>query len=314
MLALVLVLPAALVVMRAQASAHLLLPASILALVAGLFVEYRRITRRWTTVIWTALIALGCSYLVFLPGKHERVYNVEGHIQIWPYFFCFFFLLIAIIEHKKLVTPRLHEGMTLLQTLALGYWTIDATDMGSLGPWTIGLLGLLVLFGLYVVAHAFLPLTLSHGHRVVLSLWSSAIMTFLAVDNIIRIYGMGYIETTEDPDRVFLIILSHFLLGVSSIYMAQNVMMLLGFLPSKGRFFNATYFRETRALVGDHIDRYADQQVPVGLAIFCLVYATTVFGLNLHYDLVRSNFAIWAVFASFPVLAYGTEVVFFRGR
>ncbi|MCC7500914.1 MAG: hypothetical protein IT229_00195, partial [Flavobacteriales bacterium] len=82
--------PAIFLVMKAQASHHLLLPASLLALFGGLFVEYRRITQRWTTVLWTALVALGLSYFAFLPGKHENGYNVDSHIQVWPYVFCSF--------------------------------------------------------------------------------------------------------------------------------------------------------------------------------------------------------------------------------
>jgi hypothetical protein len=299
-----LLVPAALLVMKAQASDRLLLPLTLLALFAGLFVEFRRITRRWTTVFWTALVALGLSYFAFLPGKHERIYHVDAHIQLWPYFFCGFFLLIAIIEHRKLVTPRLHEGMTLLQTVALAYWTLEAIDLQAIGPWTIALLTMMVLFGLYVVGHAFLPITLSHPHRLLLSLWSSIIMLFLAVDNIRRVYAMGYIEETEDPLAIGLIVANHFLLGISSVYMAQNTMMLFGFLPGKGTFFNARYFKETRALIADHIDRYADNQVPFGLALFSLVYAAGLFALNHHYGLVRSNVAIWAVFVSFPPLAW----------
>lgn len=313
-LVLLLVVPAALLVMKAQSSSRLLLPASLLALFCGLFAQYRRITRRWTTVFWTALIALGLSYLAFLPGKRERFYDVDAHIQLWPYAFCGFFLLIAIIEHKKLVTPRLHEGMTLLQTLALTYWTLEAVGLQAIGPWITAFLVILVLFGLYVVAHAFLPITLSHGHRLALSLWSSAIMFFLAVDSIRNVYGLGYIEESSDGYAIALIISNHFLLGVSSLFMAQNTMMLLGFLPGKGRFFNAAYHRETRELIADHIDRYAEHQVPFGLALFSAVYAVGLFALNHHFGFVRSSFAIWTVFVTFPPLAWLAELAFGRRR
>lgn len=314
LLVLLVLIPAALLVVKAQTSTKLLLPASLLALFGGLFAQYRRITQRWTTVFWTALVALGLSYLAFLPGKHERVYDMDVHIQIWPYVFCGFFLLIAIIEHKSLVTPRLHEGMTLLQTVALAYWALDAMHLNLIGPWTIVLLVALVSFGLFVVVHAFTSLSLSPGHRFVLSLWSSVIMLFLAIDNLIRVYALGSIEETEDPISMSLIVANHFLLGTSSIQMAQNTMMLLGFLPSRGRFFNRLYFKETRELVNDHIDRYADHQVPFGLALMSFIYAAGLFSFNQHYGLVRSNFAIWVVFVTFPWVAWFAEAVFTRRR
>lgn len=291
----------ALVIIRANASHRILLPTSLVALVAGMLFEYRRISESWSIVLATAAGSFALSFLAFLPGKRESNYDIENHIQMWPFFFCGFFILIAIASHKYRVTAQLHEGMTLLQTIALGYWVIDAGGLDDPSPVTSVFLGLIGLFALYSVLHAFLPLTLSRGARLWLSLWSSTVMFFLAIDNIRRVYGLGYVEHAEDWKGASLILANYFLLGTSSIYMAQNAMMLAGFLPGKGTFFNKKYFKEVKELRQDHIKRYSKEQASFKTAFACLLFAGGSFCANHYFGLVRSNFAIWLVFLVFPV-------------
>ncbi len=298
---LVLMVPTLAVVGRAYTSDRLLVPASLFALIAGMLLEYRRIAKKWTTVLWTALGAFAVSFVAFLPGKREHNYNIETHIQMWPYAFCAFFLLAAIAAHKEHVTVRLHEGMTLLQTLALTYWCIDAGALEVRTPFSISALVLLGGVCVYALLHAFLPWSLSRRTRLWLSFWSSCIMLFLAGDNIRHVYGLGYVETTGDWTAIILIIGNYFLLGVSSIYMAQNAAMLFGFLPGKSEARKA-YRKRIAELKDDHDKRYSDEQAPFGVALLCLVFAGAVFGLNMHWQVVRSNFAIWAVFLTFPWL------------
>lgn len=296
----VLVVLTVLIVRRAYESHRILLPISILALITGLLFEYRRISEKWSTVLLTALGSFIASFLAFLPGRRESHYSIENHIQIWPYYFCAVFVFIAIASHKYRVTAQLHEGMTLIQTIALGYWFLDA---GLLDVKSVGDLLILVPLGFLALnsfLHAFLPLQLSRRSRLWLSLWSSAIMLFLAIDNIRRVYGLGYVEETQGWEAVTLILANYFLLGISSIYMAQNAMMLVGFLPGKGTFFNKQYFKDIDELKRDHIKRYSDEQAQFSIALLCLLYSGGLFWANMHLDLVRSNVAIWLVFLTFP--------------
>jgi hypothetical protein len=254
------------------------------------------------------LTAFGLSYLVFIPGKTERGYSFEHHVGLWPYAFCLFFLTMIVFQNRKRVTIKLHEGMTLIQTLALAYWILDVVDLKSFDPWKVGTLCLFVLFGLYAVLNAFLPLTLSTINRFVLSFWSSMVMLFLGMDNINRIYGLGYIEQTEDAHAIALIVLNYFLLGASSIYMVQHLVMLLGFIPGWGDLF-LNEGRGAKSLLHEHADRYSEQQLPIGTGILCLIYASAIFGFNSHYDFVRSNFIIWAVFVTFPIFLKLTHLL-----
>ena len=62
-----------------------------------------------------------------------------------------------------------------------------------------------------------------------------------AVDNIFRVYQNEQIENAEISHGLY-IGLQYFLLGVSSIYIVQNFLMLFGFFPGKGTFFNDGIF------------------------------------------------------------------------
>lgn len=287
-------------VKEAYASERLLMPLSLIALIAGLLLEYRRISKKWSTVLLTSAIAFLFSFLAFVPRGHGSNYILDEHIQVWPYFFCGIFVIGVIITHKRLVTAQLREEMTLMQTLALGYWLLDHGLFHEHTYFSLFVIGIFGLFALITALHAFLPLPLSRTSRSWLSVWSSLIMLFLAVDNTRRIYRMGYVEHTDDRLATVLILANHFLLGISSIYMAQNAMMLAGFLPGRGTFFNAKYFKEINDLRKDHIRRYSMEQAPFGLALICLLFTVGVFWSNDHFGWVRSNVAIWMVFLTFP--------------
>src|SRR5262252_315900 len=81
-------LPAPLLAWRVHTSHLLLVPLRFLPLLAGIMFEYHRISEKWSRVLGSALGAFAASYLAFLPWKHESVYVLEDHIEVWPYLFC----------------------------------------------------------------------------------------------------------------------------------------------------------------------------------------------------------------------------------
>jgi len=97
--------------------------------------------------------------------------------------------------------------------------------------------------------------------------------------------------------------LQYFLLGVSGIYIAQNILMLAGFLPGKGTFFNKQYFRDLQELKNDHINRYSDEQVNILHMLFCVLFVGTAFALNHYYHILPVHLAIWTMFVVFPVIS-----------
>ena len=159
-----------------------------------------------------------------------------------------------------------------------------------------------LIFSLYSVSHAFTHSILSRTSRLTLSIWSSIIMMLFASDNIYRVYQNEQIENTADLTHGLYIGLQFFLLGVSCIYIIQNLIMLMGFMPGRGTFFNKQYFRDIKELKKDHVKRYSDRQVKILHSFFCILFTGTIFLLNYHYQILPRHVAIWIVFVIFPFI------------
>lgn len=294
---------------RMETSDKRLIPLSVLALLAGVFFEAKRLFQKWSTLFWVALGSFVFSFLSFLPGKHERVYIFEDHIQMWPYCFIFIFVIFTIAFNKDKTIPRLTEGITLMQSIAVIYWVIDLHVYETNSALVKVLMGIGLLFSAFSLFNAFTPFALSRTNRLTLSIWSCIIMVLFASDNIYRTYLNEDIEAVRSVPHGLAIGLQFFLLGICSIYVAQNFFMLMGFLPGKGTFFNAQYFRDVKELKDDHVKRYSDKQVSFLHSLFCLVTISGVFYLNYYYRVLPRNLAIWTVFVIFPFLLYIIDLV-----
>lgn len=300
LLGIILLMLSAGILYRLHISHKRLIPISILALMAGLFFESKRFTDSWKPIGLKALGAFVFSFLAFFPGKREHNYDFENHIQIWPYYFILIFILICIIVHGDKVIPKLTEGITLLQSIAVIYWVLDYGFM-TIDNWFLKVVLLIgLLYSLYSLFHAFTHSELSRKSRLRLSIWSSIIMLLFAVDNIYRVYQNEQIENAEDIPYKAYIVLQYFLLGISSIYIVQNFLMISGFLPGKGTFFNKEYYRDIKRLKDDHVKRYSDKQVSILYSFFCVLFTGTIFVLNSYFQILPRNMAIWIVFVFFP--------------
>jgi hypothetical protein len=289
---------------RTSISNKHLIPISVIAIIAGVIFEGKRLSDKWYIVVLIALISFILSFLAFIPGKKEYFYNFDRHIELFPYYFIVLFALISIIFHGKKVIPKLTEGITLLQSIAVIYWVIDYGFITSTNLVLKTLMNIGIAFSLYTIFHAFTHTVLSRTSRLTLSIWSSIIMFLFATDNIYRVYQYEPIENTSSISQGLYTGLQFFLLGVSCIYSIQNFIMLMGFIPGKSTFFNKQYFRDIKELKNDHIQRYSDKQVSILNSFFCVLFTGIVFGLNYQFQLLPRNIAIWIVFVSFPLILY----------
>ena len=288
---------------RVYSTDKILIPVSVFALMGGLFFESKRITGNWGSFIGIALISFILSFLVFLPWKEESHYYLESYIEFWPYVFCGFFIIISISFAGNKVIPKLTEGITLMQSVAVIYWVCDSAFFGFTH---IYLIPFIILSGLYFVGmslyNAFSYDELKRKTRLRLSIWSSIMMLLLGVDNIYSVYQNPPIERTNDSMFAFYIAAQFFLLGISGIYIVQNFLMLVEFLPSKKRFFNEEYYKELRQLKKKHIDRYSQEQVSRFHSLLCVVITGSIYILNYYFRFVPRNFIIWTVFFLFPII------------
>lgn len=301
-------------VSQLQSGDRRLIPLSVFALLAGLFFEAKQLYENWSKLFLTALGSFAFSLFVFLPGKHEEIYVLENHIEMWPYFFIFWFALFTITAHKDKTIARLTEGITLLQSIAVLYWIIDLHIYEINSSFVKFLMVIGLIFSAFSLFNAFTPFILSRTTRLTLSIWSCIIMVLLAADNIYSVYQNVDIESVNSIPLGLLIGLEYFLLGICAIYILQNFLMLMGFLPGRGTFFNAEYFRDLKELKNDHIKRYSDKQVHFFHSLFCVVITVTAFYLNYHYKVLPRNLAIWVVFVTFPFILNVFDFVTQRHR
>jgi hypothetical protein len=288
-------------------STNRLIPISVIALITGAIIENKRLTPKWSTVFNIAILSFVLSFLCFLPGRNEYQYIFENHIATWPYMFLVIFVIMSYAFNKDKIIPRMTESITLIMSVGLIYWLIDHGFYNSNSLFLKAIIILGFVIAIFSIINAFINIKLTKSLRLILSIWSSIIMILLAVDNILLVYQNGEIE-----DSVFLIDkisvgLQYFLLGICSVYILQNTMMIMRFLPDKGRFFNNEYFRDVRELKNEHIDRYSENQSKIILSLICLILSSGFLFVNYHFDLLPRNTAIWIVFFVLNTIVYFYE-------
>lgn len=293
---------------RTSISERKLFSISILALFAGLLFESFRVSDSWKNVIYIFVGVYFFSLLNFFPGKNEKIYDFENHIESWPYIFIIFFALAFAIINKDKVTAKLSEGITLLLSLSLIYWTVDYGFTNYHNWFAIILLAIVLTLSAFSILNALTNIQLSKTSRLALSVWSTIIMFAFAIDNIISVFGNQDIESSKYLSEALYIGLQYFFLGISAVYIIQNYMLLVAFLPSK----NGNYKSDLKENIKDHIERYSDKQVFIGYSLFCIIYAGFLYWLNYKYQVLPRNTMIWFVFLTFPIILQLIE--FINGR
>lgn len=217
-------------------SERTLISIMIIPLILGIIFENKRLSTDWKTIALKILGALLLSIFAFLPGKKEQNYSFENHIEMWPYWFIFFFVLISMFYHEKKIVSKLTEGITLLQSISIIYWILDIGFLNFKNIFTYIIIGIGLIFCIISFIHAFSYIKLTRNARLFLSIWSSIIMIIFAYDYIYRVYNFDYFVDYKILNDG-LNILQYFLLGVSLIYIFQNAYMLLVYLPDRHRWY-----------------------------------------------------------------------------
>lgn len=283
-------------------STYEVLSVSLLALIGGLLFESLRISDNWISFFYIFIVSLFLSLSAFLPGKSGQNYDFDKNLAMWPYIFLLIFIVLSTVFHSDKVTAKLTEGITLLQSISIVYWMLDQ-GLWDINNWFVKFFIVSSsLFSLFAVGNALTNFTLSSATRLALSIWSCIIMLLLALDNMLSMYQYRAINSTNYTSQDLFIGMQFFLLGVSCMYVAQNLFLLMGFLPGRGSLFNASYFDELIEVKRTHIERYSDRQVDIGHSIICIVVVTSVYWLNYTYNYLPCRTIIWASFVFFPLL------------
>ena len=149
------------IIYRAQISDRKLFTLSFVPLLLGIIYETKRLSTDWKIIALKILGSLIFSFFAFLPGKHERNYDFENHIESWPFYFIAIFVFISLIFHDKKVVPKLTEGITLIQSISIIYWILDYNFLEDINLFSLTLISIAFLISFYSLIHAFTYISLS---------------------------------------------------------------------------------------------------------------------------------------------------------
>lgn len=277
-------------------------------LILGLIFQGKRLYGTWRPLIENFVIALGGVFFIFVM-THKGLNDIGEKIYLIAYVFLLCFILSFLAKFKKsriLIIPKLTEGITLLHSIAVIYWLIDFSRHYVYAKIMYVFFFVIFSMALFSIVNAFTKISLSKTNRFLLSFWSSIVMILFALDYIISVFNNGEISDSLSFHQGVFVFLQYFLLGISAIYIAQNINMILGFLPNREEsLFQSS--RRRKALKKDHIERYSENQVSVLYAVFGVVFSTCLFWLNYEYQFMSKQSIIWIVFVSFPILIHSFE-------
>lgn len=291
------------VIFRTYQSQNSLLSIMTIPLILGIVFENRRLSSDWKDILLKISISLALSVFAFLPGKGERNYSLDHHIEIWPYVFIAFFVIGSVIHHEKKIVPKLTEGITLLQSISIIYWIVDIGFLNFKNVFAYILIGIGLVFSIISFIHAFSYIKLTRNARLFLSIWSSLIMIIFAIDHIYRVFNFNYFVDYKILNDG-LNTLQYFLLGVSLIYIFQNAYMLLVYFPSKSRAYNKEHLKDIKKMNKTHIDRYSSNQIRLFDSLLALLITSGIYYWNYKYQIMPRHTLIWLIFWIFPFIVW----------
>lgn len=268
------------------------------SLLLGLLVESYFIYKDSNSILKQFFISTLVSLIIFLPfigGGNE--YNLESRLQACPYIFLISFIGGIALSKPDKVTKRQTEGTTLLQSLALIYWFVDSNHFTNTNLINILILGLIGVATFFSLINAFTKITLNEINRLILSVWSCIILISFSIDNFILLLSNSDINRQNNLLFNFKLGIQYFFVGVSSVYVMQNILMILAFFPQEKIDYVETFSNAKKM----HLDRYSNLQVSQIDSFMCILFCGLVFLLNYFYQVFPTSTTIWIVIITFPL-------------
>ena len=294
-----------------------LISLSFLALCLGIAYESHQINKNYLENCFY----LGAAYLVslssFLPSKHEDYYNFDHHLESWFYFLILCYLIIFTLAQRSKVIAQLTESNALVVSLCFIYWLIEIQLFYVKNSLVVLLPFSAVCFALFCLMHAFLKIPLTQNNRFIMSLGTSIIVSILSVTHFFQIFQNVDISIADPWQNIFLAAFQSFLLGISTIYLIQNLLLLVEFLPSRS---STDYSAELKQAFEQHTERFSVQQSSYLYALFCCILPICLFSINLIVQFFNPLMMVWLVIFTIQLLTrlfkkyaqYSSKNSFFR--
>jgi uncharacterized membrane protein YqjE len=288
------------------------LPLGMFALIVGLIYKTNKLNENASVTFGIVCVALLFSFLGLVPSAKEVSYVFSDRLMKIPIYFVFIYGIFSIAFNYEKLFAKIDEGIVFMQSLAIIYFIWEMKKIAFSHVILISLSVLALIGCCYSIYHAFSLKEHTSKSRLRLSIWSMIVYGFFAV-----IYLIDFVFMHKDASDILtinslLIIIQYFLLGISTMYIMHNFVMIISFLPGKTTFFNKEYFKDLKQQRKLHINRFVVDQQNISVSIFSLVYAIILFGGNYIYKIVRPELIIWILFFTFPIVYSGYR--FLRAR
>lgn len=274
-------------------------PFSMVALIGGLIYESYRITQSYEKILIYSVISYVISLFAFAPHKNETIYSLEVHFHTWIYLYLIIYLLIFVVEQRKKTTASIGEGISFLFYLAFVYWLYEHHLLNVDHIFTQILSALIVGYSIFALFHAFSQIPHRAMSRLLLSIATSIVIFILCISNIRQLYDQGDLSLDRSASENIILSIQYFFLGTSAIYIFQNMMLLLAFMPSK---YSRIYIKDFKEAAQNHIDRFSDAHISFVQASLCFVISTMAYTFNAYFQLLNPNSMIWLVILICPII------------
>jgi hypothetical protein len=101
---------------------------------------------------------------------------------------------------------------------------------------------------------------------------------------------------------ILLTMLQHFFLGVSSIYIIQNIYLIAVYFPVENWKELKHYKKHRKKFTTYHISRFSNEQVKRNHSAICVVVCGLIFSTNYFAKVLPDNLAIWLAFLIVPLI------------
>ena len=261
------------------------------AFMMGILIELLRLATRPRDALFALTLALGLSVL-FLFRDPDR----------WPLYYAVSLSIAIVFIYQRRLTARIGEGSALLASLAFMAWMLDRYihEGASAIPLALSALPLA-----YTLTLALTNARLTPGHRLAISLWSALVLVALSIRYVQDVLALGSVEeriASGNPSGAISVFAEFLLLGASGPVLAQNALMLIGYIPDQRTLVRndwREFNRDTTQLSHDHIARVSTGQVSGPQVVVVLLIATALLFAR-KFEMLSIGFVVWFLLTGVP--------------
>ncbi|MFT5780161.1 MAG: hypothetical protein ACI837_003122 [Crocinitomicaceae bacterium] len=262
-----------------------------LALLAGLHLEFFRVSKSWHRVLMISIVAFIFSLLSLGIDLMENWEHLDDVFYRWPYFISGFFILNAIIEYAKQVTLPYSDKDVMVFSLLFFYWCIDPALIAR-GNLFVFLACAALSIAFIITMNSLFVSKLTNTVRILSSVWITLLLVFLCIQYLVILYYQDLQSTELSLGDYFLAVFQYFLLGISGIYAAQNFLLIFFFVPG-----GKNDEQERKKLIASHLERLSPVRTPKLQSMLIIGSTILICGLNFTFNFADKNVVIWGLIA-----------------